>query len=519
MNRLTNFVLPVALGAAFLCACGGDDDDAASPDAAPLGDAATADAATADAAPDAATADAAPEAAPPADAFAAVGSPSCDEFMTPITTLGTFPASYDGDLAGAEANVNITPEIPCTSDDAPAGHDTPGPDHVVALTGLTPGTTYFVLLQSEEDLAAFVVTGCDPANVGFPGADQCLAYVDSAGSNSTEAQSFVAPADGKAFVVVDFWKGDIAPKPTTYNLKITANGCVDETTCTDPSAPFCGEDHQCSSAGYCVGDDTTAEAASDDSPAGATVVALAGAPVVLQAHVCSDDNQAVPEFDYYQFVAVNGGAVTVTMAWDDTSADLDMALFNSDGNTIGLSFWENPEKIQMTFLPAGTYFVRVARFTPSDTAVTPYTITFTPDPTVACTSDASCAANVRNQFFRPDCNAQGACVKLDGAGMVALGGTCDDGADCVAAADGCSNSAFMSNPDTRSICTLGCTNDAECATVGAGFKCTTGGNGGDLCTPPCNTDDQCPTDRLSMPAAGQPWLHATCDVSDHHCAF
>lgn len=515
MNRLKNIVLPVALGAAFLIACG--DDDAGSPDASHLPDAALSDASNA--ADGAAAADAAADAAPVADAFVPVGSLSCDEFTTPITTISTFPSSYAGDLAGAEANINITPEIACTSDDAPAGHDTPGPDQVVALTGLTPGTTYYVLLQSEEDLAAFVVTGCDAAHVGFPGADQCLAYVDSAGSNATEAQTFVAPEDGKAFVVVDFWKGDHAPDPTTYNLTVTTTACIDATTCTDPTAPFCGPDHQCAAANDCVGDDTTAEAASDDSPAGATVVSLGGGPVVIQAHVCNDDSAANAEFDYYQFVAVNGGAVTITMAWDEVDSDLDLALFDADGNPLGLSFWENPEKIQLAFLPAGTYFVRVARYTPSSTAVTPYTLTITPNPTVLCTSDASCATNVRNQFFHADCNAQGACVGLDGAGMVPLGGTCDDGADCVAAAAGCTNSSFMSNPDTRSICSLACTTDADCATVGTGFKCTTGGNGGDLCLPPCTTNDQCPTDRLSMPAAGQPWAHATCDVTDGHCAF
>jgi hypothetical protein len=512
MNSLKNIVLPVALAAAFLCACGDDD---ASPDASHLADAAMSDASTT---PDGASADASADATPAPDAFVPIGSPSCDEFTTPVTTISTFPSTYAGDLAGAEANINITPEIACTSDNAPTGHDADGPDQVVALTGLTPGTTYYVLLESGEDLAAYVVAGCDPANIGFPGADQCLAFVDAELSNSTEAQSFVAPADGKAFVVVDFYDGTNAPSPTTYNLTVTTTACVDATSCT-AGAPFCGPDHQCTAVNDCVGDDTTAEAASDDSPAGATVVSLAGAPVVIQANVCGDNMATLTEFDYYQFVVTNGGAVTITMSWAETTSDLDLEVLDAAGNTLGLSYWENPEKIQLSFLPAGTYFLRVSRFTPASTAVTPYTVTFTPEPTVVCTSDASCATNVRNQFYRPDCNAQGACVALEGAGMVALGGTCDDSADCVAGADGCSAIPFMSNPDTRSICTLGCTTDANCTTVGAGFKCTTGGNNGDLCTPPCTTDDQCPTQLGEMPATGQPWKHATCVLPDGHCAF
>jgi hypothetical protein len=509
MNRRMNIVLPVALGAAFLCACGGDDDGAVSPDAAHLSDAATSDASTS---ADAAAADAAPS----ADAFVVIGSPSCDEFTTPITSIGTFPGTYSGDLAGAEANIDITPDIACTSDDAPVGHGTPGPDQVVALTGLTPGTTYYVLLQSEEDLAAFVVTGCDAAHVGFPGADQCLAYVDSQGSDGTEAQTFVAPADGKAFVVVDYWKDDRAPSPTTYNLTVTTDACVDASSCT-ASEPFCGPDHQCTAANDCVGDDTTAETASDDTPAGATLVALTGGPVVIPAHICRDSSADLRELDYYQFVTVNGGALTISMAWDDADADLDLVLFDSSGNPLGFSLWENPETIQTSFLPAGTYFVRVARFSPSSTEVTPYTMTFTPGTTALCTSDASCATIVRNQLFRPDCNAQGACVPLDGAGMVALGGVCDDIDDC-SNADACSSDPFIAHPETRSICTSSCTADTDCAMVGAGFKCTSNGPNGDVCLPPCTSSEECPTDLEATPPTGQPWQHATC-ADDGHCAF
>jgi hypothetical protein len=91
----------------------------------------------------------------------------------------------------------------------------------------------------------------------------------------------------------------------------------------------------------------------------------------------------------------------------------------------------------------------------------------------------------------------------------------------VAAAAGCSNSNFMSNPASRSICSILCTSDTDCTAVGAGFKCTTGGEGGggNLCTPPCAADSDCPTTLDSAPPPGQPWDHAACDLADHHCVF
>jgi hypothetical protein len=507
MNRLMKIVIPAALAASFLAACGGDDDGG-TPDAAHLPDGAVSDAG-----PDASTVDAAPDASTGPDAFMPPGNPSCDEFTTPIATISTFPSTYEGDLASAEANINISDAITCTQSNAPTGQVGAGPDQVVALTGLTPGTTYFVVLTSSEDLATYVVTGCDASNPG-PGADQCLAFADAELANSNEAQKFIAPADGKAFVVVDYWSGNTAPSPTTYSLKVTTDACASNDDCASVDAPVCDvATRQCTPT--CVGDDTTAEVG-DDSTAGATPIAVNGGAVSINAHVCNNPAANPPESDFYKVTVADGGAFTVGLAWADTDADLDVTITDASETVLGVSYWENPETVKLNYLAAGTYFIQVTKFAPRGSEVTPYTLTLTPDPTAACTSSASCAEVFRNQVFRPTCNAMGACVAVAGAGAVAHGGLCDDPSDCMSGV--CGNGVFVANADTRNVCTENCTTDADCTAVGTGYKCTDFG-GNNFCLPPCTTDEQCPASPGDTPPAGQPWLHATCVVAEGRCKF
>jgi len=511
MTRLTrtSLLASVALSATLFAACGGGGGG--TPDAGLGPDGSTIDGGT----PDSAQPDATVDANMGPDAFVPPGMASCAELATPVATLTTFPATYEGDLAGSEANLDITNAITCAVEDNPTGHLAAGQDEVVLLTGLTPGTKYFVKLRSAEDLAAYVITACDPAMPG-PGANDCLAFIDAHLANSLEANTFTAPADGKAFVVVDFWTAEQPPDPTTYTLTVTTEGCLSNDECTTPSAPICrASDANCGSVDYCVGDDTVAEAASDDAPAGATAITLAAVPVVVNAHICFDSNQPDNELDYYKFTVPNGGGVTASMAWADAAADIDMAVVDQAGDALGLSFYQSPESIQLTHLAAGTYFIVVHRATPDSTAVTPYTLTVTRNATSLCTTAADCGTTFQNQLFRASCNAQGACVPLDGAGAVMLGKTCDSPDDCVSAADLCTGTEFMAQPDVRSVCSLGCATDADCTAVGTGYKCSTGMT--NECLKACTADNQCPSDVNTPPTAPAPWHYASCTIATGAC--
>jgi hypothetical protein len=494
----------------FATGCGDDDDDAPNnPDAA-LADAADGiDASDIDGGDDI-------DAGGP-DAFMPIGSPSCDEFDAPVTTLSTFPGTYEGSLAQAEANLDVTDETECTHSNSPFGQAAAGPDQVIALTGLTAGTKYFAKMTSGGDLNVYVVTGCDPAAPG-PGAGQCLGYADAQTSDATEIIDFIAPKDGKAFVVVDYYTVDEPPASFDYTLSVSTDGCFADADCTTPQEPICLPAGECGTVDFCVGDDTAAEGQSDDTIFGATVVSLAGAPVVIDAHICGDmDNQTLEELDFYKVTVPVGGAFKVDVQWADTAADIDVMIIDESGKLLGESFYQNPETVTMHYLAAGNYYIRVTRFAPQSSDVTPYTITVTPQPTVLCTTLADCAAGFEKEFFRASCNGAGACVALEGAAAVALGDTCDSNDDCGGTATLCTNFPFVQHADTHAVCSKNCTGDGDCAAVDATARCTTGFNQ-NICTMPCTSDLDCPVLINDVPAAGQPWTHTTCIVAEGRCS-
>jgi hypothetical protein len=368
--------------------------------------------------------------------------------------------------------------------------------------------TYNAKIFSAGDMAVYVVDGCTGTALGG-----CLSFTDAA-QNGLEAAPFVAPASGTAYVVVDYYANDGMLDPTTYELRVDQESCEGPADCTSPTSPVCGPLAFCTKLDTCVGDDTTAEAQSDDGPAGATAVTLGNAPVVVNANVCND---GTGEQDWYKVTVPVGGAFTVEASWADMMADLDIYVLDGALNQVGFSFWQNPETVAVNYLAAGTYYVFVERFTPNDaTAVTPYTLTFTQNPTVLCTADSDCDDLFAKQLFRGDCNAAGACVPIDGKGMVALGGHCDSNDDCVADADLCTSFRFTAKQAERAVCSKTCTADMDCTTVGAGAKCSTGGQT-NVCTLACAADNQCPSRLTQVPPMGSPWKYFGCTVATGAC--
>jgi hypothetical protein len=462
--------------------------------------------------------------APPADAppdmvtsFAA-----CHEFdVAPLTV----PAHVTSALAGADVQ---SPSM-CATTDAPYGIESAGPDTVVLLTNLQVGMSYVVHLQSDADLAFYVVTGCSTPS--GPAKDQCLLFED-ASTGTDEVGRFVAPA-ASVYVVVDYYAShappeggnftlDVYPETCTTNAQcaggspVCANGtCVECATsfdCTNPAAPRCETAHDTCQPGIdqCLVDDPAEP--DDDGPAGATVlVPDASGDAAHTAQICA---APLTERDYFAFDVTTLGEVwDFTLAWSGPR-DLDLEAADATGKILGLSFWEHPESIRLTYLAPGRYYLRVREFSssPDMTAVT-YSIYAHRQLGTGCTSAADCAGEYRNQVYRGDCVA-GSCVAIDGAAAVSEGGACDSQSDCAAGLD-CPSFFFVANSDTRDVCARTCANDAECAPLGPSYVCTSYLQQ-NFCVQKCTTDEQCPTAIGTQPPTG-PWYRLSCSVSTGHC--
>lgn len=443
--------------------------------------------------------------------------PACREFTSSAQTV---PVHASGTLDGADV---ASPSM-CDVVNAPYGIESAGPDSVVRIDGLTAGATYVVRLVSGADLAFYVVTGC--STMDGPAASECQLFVDATAARE-ESGTFVA-TQTTAYVVVDYYQSH-APSDASWTVDVYAQACtsdaqcggstpvcddgrcvecVNSFDCKSATAPRCDTTSETCTQGTdaCLTDDSGEPA--NDGPAGAPVLAPDGGGTATQnGLVCS---MPASEADYIAFdVGAIGDTWDLDLAWSGTR-DLDLEVFDASGTTMGVSFWEQPEHVRLTYLPVGRYYARVSEFQ-GDASGVPYTLTAHRSAGPGCTTSADCAAEYRNQIFRGDC-AAGACVAIAGGGAVAQGGACDSVSDCAAGLS-CSSFFFVANADTRDVCEPGCTSDAQC---GTGYVCTTYLQQ-NFCVQQCTTDAQCPTALDSQPTSGQPWARLTCDVATGRC--
>lgn len=434
------------------------------------------------------------------------------------------PAHFTGQLGSSDVQ---SPAM-CSVVDAPFGIESAGPDRVIPLTNLSPGAGYVVKLTSASDLSFYVVTGCDTAT--GPGSDQCQLFEDAAGSNASEVGRFVA-GGASAYVVVDYYASH-APPSLDFTLDVYAEQCQDNSQCST-STPACFEGRcvgctssfdcstsaapVCSTSQGCVaGGDTCTSDGSDepanDGPAGATQIVLDGAGhSSIAGKICSSPDT---EYDYFAFdVTTLGERWQFQLDWLG-GRDLDIAIYDATGGELGLSFWEQPERITLTYLPIGRYYLRVREFvsTPDASPVT-YTLTTQRTPGAGCNTSADCAVEYRNQMFRGSCSA-GACVPIAGNGAVAEGGACDSQSDCALALH-CPSFFFVQGGNTRETCNRSCTDDSGCAPLGNSYVCTTYFSN-NFCVQKCTQDDQCPTVISQQPTSG-PWRRLTCELATGRC--
>jgi hypothetical protein len=460
--------------------------------------------------------------APPADASIDTQPvyPACREF-------GGISANVPAHVLGTLAAADVQSPSQCTAVDAPYGIESAGPDAVVRIDGLAAGTAYIVTLESAEDLAFYVASGCSTPS--GPAQNECSLFVD-ASAGSEEVGRFVAKASS-AYVVVDYYASH-TPSNQTFTLDVYAEACSTSSQCT-ASAPVCsnGKCVECASSfdcktaqlprcdvanavcvsgvDSCTSDDAVEPA--DDGPAGArALVPNASGFASVTGEVCSVPRS---EADFFSFsVGSLGETWDLTLAWTG-SRDLDLEVFDATGASVGLSYWEQAERMRLTYLAVGTYYVKVREFSPQTATSIDYTLTAQRTLGAACTTRADCATEYRNQVFRGDC-VDGACVKIDGAGLVTEGGACDSVSDCGSGMS-CPSFFFVANADTRGVCGRTCSGDPDCAALGSDYVCTTYLIT-NFCVQKCTTSDQCPTSLDSRPVSG-PWYRLSCQVATGRC--
>jgi hypothetical protein len=458
---------------------------------------------------------------PETKADAPVSYPACHEFAS----LGlSTPVHHAGVLDGADLASPAT----CMVTDAPYGTESSGPDSVVQVSGLTVGSPYVVHVASPSDLAFYVVTGCSTPT--GPSSAECVLFED-ANTGTDEVGRFIAPATS-VYVVVDYYASH-PPSDESFVLDVYPETCATSAQCSG-TTPVCsdGECVACASSFDCktaalprcdvsqhacaAGADqcTTDDAAepNDDGPAGASMFAPDGDGTAQRSgQICS---QPASERDYDAFeVATLGETWDLQLAWIG-DRDLDLEVLDATGATIGMSYWEQPERVRLNFLAIGRYYVRISEFSSSpDPTPIAYTITTQRTLGPGCTAASDCGGEYRNQVFRGDCVA-GACVDIEGHGAVAVSGACDSESDCGPGLD-CSSFFFVAHPATRDVCAPGCADDDDCTTLGTNYACTTYLQH-NFCVQKCTSDTECPTVLGTRPSSG-PWARLSCEQATGRC--
>lgn len=316
-----------------------------------------------------------------------------------------------------------------------------------------------------------------------------------------EATTIALPAAGTFFIRVNQYtpsSGTPSNDVVAYTLTLGIPACQNDFACA-AGAPVCN------GAGRCVAGPTACTGdlgEPDDGPSVARdVTGAVGTAVTVSSAAC---NFPESEADWYKVTVAAGQGLAISTTFDAAN-DFDVEVFDAMGRTEGLTYWRNPENVNLTYLPAGTHFIRVTSFaTTRAVASVAYTINVTRTAAQTCATSTDCAATYETQVYRGSCTA-GACQFIP-AGTAALGAPCDSGDDC--ASGGCSYIVFEADAQ-KSACTQTCTTNADCAAVGTGFTCTTGFQTNE-CVPSCTADRECGADVGTTPAAGETWTYLTC---------
>jgi len=459
-------------------------------------------------------------------------TPFCVDFAC-VQCASLFDCSGATPVCSAD-NACVAGPTTCTGDDV---RDTtaPGDDGPSVATTITaptagnPTTATGSICNSpaglETDWYKITLAGDVGIELNFTGgADIDVLLVSGAGAivesgetdgPASEAFRTSGLTAGTYYIVVRQFApmGTVAAVP--YTLKVQLPECTNDFSCLLAASPVCNGAGSCvAGPSACVGDDAAdVGVGADDGPAAARTL-VSG--VAATGSICSSP---ASEADFYKIVVANGEGLTLALAWTNgaTPVDLDPDILDSTGAVMGRSFYLNPENVRVTYLPAGTYYVRITSFAATaSTAVQAYTLTVTRTAAQVCTSRADCAAEYSTQLYRGNCvTATGVCAAIP-AGAGAVNTPCDSGNDCTSMR--CSYIAFDADAQD-SVCSATCTTTAACTAIDPGLTCTTGFQT-NFCVPSCTTDLQCGANPgSSMVTTGQPWDYLTCTVATGTCSI
>lgn len=283
---------------------------------------------------------------------------------------------------------------------------------------------------------------------------------------------------GRSGVCFDGCQTD-ADCPTFYSCgdeaRCELDGCTVDADCDE--GQLCRRSEQ-QNAGYCTSLDFPTCSEDDAFEANDTESAAAELD-----HGRTTDLLICDGNDDWYTVQVDAGASTLSVsARFDGGADLDVYIFDEDGNTVaaGTSPDGNPETARARYLDTGWYNVRVNQF-PGDADVnTAYSLSIETEP-ASCTVEGEECLGL--EPLRIVCNEDrgGVCEFFEGNGEVALGSICDSTDDCVEDAQFCWS--FEGARDGRNICTVQCDEPSDCEDV-PGTECQVFGRGFGACLPP-----------------------------------
>ncbi len=467
-----------------------------------------------------------PECQEDVDCSGSPATPYCSDFQCVACENSFQCETAEAPVCDATSKSCVPGSDTCTPDDtSESADDGPAGARVLAAPTATTPTVVTANICSDPltEIDFYSITLAEGTNTAFAlnwtevGGDPDLDLVlfgadgnviDSSFNGTPEVLVVENISAGTYYLAVSKFEPTMTPIAASvpYTLSASVPECVTSFDCPTAGEPICSPGRTCiANANTCSGD-TDDAISQNDGPAAATVIAINGPPV--NAAIC---NTPSVERDFFRVTVGNGQSITLNLAYaDNAAADLDVAIFNSAGVRMGFALWSNPEVIELSFLPAGNYFIEVEYFGAGVAVAHPYTITATAA-AGGCTADSQCDDVFKTQLFRGDCNvATGACVPIVGNGSRPQDASCDSDNDCASGL--CSYRIFQESA-AQSVCTVSCNVSSECVTAhGAGFSCTVPFST-NFCRPSCGDNLDCGANPSSeMLDAGEPWDYLTCNA-------
>ena len=210
----------------------------------------------------------------------------------------------------------------------------------------------------------------------------------------------------------------------------------------------------------------------------ATATPLEAPPTELDGVICGADR------DWFAFTAEAGDSYELLVSFDE-GQDIDIHVLDATtGRIVDRATSDrrtNPERLNLSHLPAGSYRIGLTLFVPEDEPEreSEYHLEFI-GRSGACETDRDCVAD-----GFPSC-VEGTCQPVEPGAE--LGERCGDNADCNEDAELCFT-GFTGGHDN--FCTIRCGAQEDCQILGETATCVPVGRRTAICYPGCDSDDDC----------------------------